>query len=114
MKWLVFQILISAIPFIYSSNSACFLCSTSMLSAFIELSKNTQNIYSLGSALICQIRELFCELVTILSIVLLLAGSLYRPHYDFLVCHLVIFEYCIIMQLSMSFSHKSQLKIPFI
>lgn len=43
-----------------------------------------------------------------------MARSLAGPSYDSLVCHLVILEYHIIMQLSMFFSHDSQLKTPFI
>lgn len=75
------------------------------------------NIYCLGSALIC-------HLVSAQGVILWTCDSFICntwvgkqncwSHYDSLVCHLVILEHHIIMQLSMFFSHDSQLKTLFI
>lgn len=107
MKWIVFQNLISAPSFIYSSSPVCFLCSTCRLFAFTEWSKAISNI----SRVAFQVRKSFRELRPTLVIILLLAGSLARPHYVFFVYCPVVLEFYIIMQLSISFFQDHQLKI---
>lgn len=106
VQGVVFHHFISAVSFIQGS---CLICG----GACRLLRK--RNILSLVSALICHLVSARGAVPwTCDNSIWKPARSLAGPHYNSPVCHPVILEYHIIMQLSVFISRDSQLKTPFI